>query len=81
MQVLKNIDKTEIFQTCRFSRQMKAVKTQKKKQSNVKPLVLTSFFDRKINKLTEYLAFILKTLQVALHVKGVKKMMFSSCFT
>jgi len=42
---------------------------------------LTSFFDRKINKLTEYLAFILKTLQVALHVKGVKKMMFSSCFT
>jgi len=25
--------------------------------------------------------FILKTLQVALHVKGVKKMMFSSCFT
>jgi len=32
VQVLKNIDKTEIFQTCRFSRQMKAVKTQKKKK-------------------------------------------------
>ena len=30
VQVLKNIDKTEIFQTCRFSRQMKAVKTKKK---------------------------------------------------
>ena len=43
MQVLKNIDKTEIFQTCRFSRQMKAVKT-KKKTSNVKPLILTFEF-------------------------------------